>query len=127
MRYEALGKSWELAFPFRVQRALEERYNKGFYGVCKLITPKVGGDINLNADPASLLEILGDVRVGVIVDMLEYGTEGMTAEQAEAAFEEMGLVPSFTLIFQAINPEVEEDAPRPTAEKPKTRKVKQAG
>lgn len=126
MRYEALGQSWEIAFPFRVQRALEERYDKGFFGICKMIAPAMSGDVDFN-NPAGVLDVIGEVRVGVLVDMIEAGTEGMTAEQAVKAYEEMGLVPAFSLIFQAINPGVEEDAPRPTVTKKKTPTKKRAG
>ena len=78
MRYEALGEEWELAFPFKVQRELEERYNKGFYGIARMVAPNISGDIDLDKDPVKLLDAIGDVRVGVLVDMLAAGTEGMT-------------------------------------------------
>ena len=119
MRYEALGEEWELAFPFKVQRELEERYNKGFYGIARVVAPNISGDIDLDKDPVKLLDAIGDVRVGVLVDMLAAGTEGMTQEQAEEAYEEMSLVGAFTLIFRAINPEVEDDAANPPRVKPK--------
>ena len=119
MRYEALGEEWELAFPFKVQRELEERYNKGFYGIARMVAPNISGDIDLDKDPVKLLDAIGDVRVGVLVDMLAAGTEGMTQEQAEEAYEEMSLVGAFTLIFRAINPEVEDDAATPPRVKPK--------
>lgn len=127
MKYDALGKSWDLSFPFSVQRDLEEKYGKGFYGICRMIAPNVKADVDLERDPTELLNVIGDVRVGVLVDMLQAGTKGMDEETAIEVYEDLGLVPTFTLIFRAINPseEVEEDAPRPP--KKKTRTKKRAG
>ena len=61
MRYEALGEEWELAFPFKVQRELEERYNKGFYGIARMVAPNISGDIDLDKDPVKLLDAIGEL------------------------------------------------------------------
>ncbi len=133
MIYRALEKDWTLAFPFSVKRALEEKYQRGFYGIVKMITPKViaGMDLaDLKADPHAMLEVMGDVRESVLVDMLEAGTEGMDAETAIAAYEELTLGGTFPLILEAVNGEqaeapggVQDDASRPAkAKKTQTKK-----
>ena len=76
--FTALGQEWTCEFPFSAKRALEEKYNKGFFGVIRLIMPSTNMDMaDFENEPQKVLDALGDVRLGVIVDFLTAGT-GMT-------------------------------------------------
>lgn len=137
MIYRALGKDWRLAFPFSARRALEEKHGKGFYGICKMITPKVvaGMDLaDLQSAPDAMLEMFGNIRIGVLVDMLQAGTEGLDEETAIKIFEELKLINTVSMILgeinkdqQAASAEVEDDASRPSNMKKKTQTKKPNG
>ena len=125
--FTALGQDWTCEFPFNAKRALEEKYNKGFFGVLRLIMPS--GNMDMAAfdnEPQKILEALGDVRLGVIADLLTAGT-GMTEEQAEKAIDELGVVSCLGIVLKAAFGEqevVESDAP---PLKPKTPTKKRNG
>lgn len=136
MIYRALGKDWTLAFPFSARRALEEKYGKGFYGICKMITPKAvaGMDLaDLQSAPDAMLEMFGNIRIGVLVDMLQAGTEGLDEETAIKIFEELKLINMVSMILSEINGdqaaarEVEDDASRPSNMKKKIQTKKPNG
>ena len=99
--FTALGQEWTCEFPFSAKRALEEKYDKGFFGVIRLIMPSTNMDMaDFENEPQKVLDALGDVRLGVIVDFLTAGT-GMTDEQAADALDELSIPACLGIIFKA--------------------------
>ena len=127
MRYQALGREWRIAFPFAVRREVEERYGKGWFGVCRMAVPVGLLTAELDKlDELAVLDLVGEVRESVLVDLLRFGTEGMSEEQAVEAYGEMGMFGAIRTIFTAINGGEgeagnEAEAPLP-AKKPQTKK-----
>lgn len=122
MRYSALNREWRILFPFAVRREIEERYGKGWYGVCRMAVP-VGlltADLD-KIDEMAVLDLVGEVREGVLVDLLRYGTEGMTEEQAVEAYGELGMFGAIRTIFTAINQGEGEAGDEATAPLPPTK------
>lgn len=124
--FAALEKEWEISFPFAIQRKLEEKYSKGFYGVVQMIIPKGLSVDDLQSNEAAVLEAIGNVRVGVLVDCLQYGT-GMSAEEAEQAFDELGLAGTLEVVIPAITGAGAKAVQSEVGNSPKTRKKKQTG
>ena len=125
--FTALGQEWTCEFPFSAKRALEEKYNKGFFGVIRLIMPSTNMDMaDFENEPQKVLDALGDVRLGVIVDFLTAGT-GMTDEQGEQALDELGIPTCLGVIFKAAFGEKEAVKDDAAPLKPKTPTKKRNG
>lgn len=97
------GKDWPLSFPFAVQRAAEDRFQKGWLGVLRMVMPMGVTQDDLK-DPVKAIEALENIRVGVLVGLIALGT-GMAEEEAERAYQSLGLAVCIAAVLNAVNGE----------------------